>query len=261
MVKAYSYVRFSTPEQAKGDSMRRQTAGSDAVAKEFGWTLDETLTLRDLGVSAFKAKNAKVGALAIFLKAVENKTVPAGSVLIVESLDRLTRRDSDRLEPVHRNPSERHQHLHADGPPPLHGRLSQCQPNRPHHQHYRDDESARRKRDEEQARLRVMGPAPAECRDNADNRQVSRMVDAEKWPVHFQRPRPDHEAHHRHDSGRPRPGRYCPAIESGERPGHGPAPDNQRVAISCCAVGDSQPRIDRRIPAQAHGEWQSNARW
>lgn len=31
---AYSYIRFSTPEQAKGDSSRRQTAGTAAICQE-----------------------------------------------------------------------------------------------------------------------------------------------------------------------------------------------------------------------------------
>jgi DNA invertase Pin-like site-specific DNA recombinase len=34
MVKAYSYIRFSSPEQAQGDSLRRQTAKAEAWAKE-----------------------------------------------------------------------------------------------------------------------------------------------------------------------------------------------------------------------------------
>jgi len=88
---AYSYIRFSIPDQIKGDSLRRQTAGSLAVCQENGWTLDQRLKLRDLGVSAFRSKNAKVGALSGFLTAVESGQVKTGSVLIVESLDRLSR--------------------------------------------------------------------------------------------------------------------------------------------------------------------------
>jgi len=54
--KAYSYIRFSTPEQLKGDSLCRQLEASRAYAKQHGLVLDENL--RDIGVSAFKGKNA-----------------------------------------------------------------------------------------------------------------------------------------------------------------------------------------------------------
>jgi DNA invertase Pin-like site-specific DNA recombinase len=54
MPTAYSYVRFSTPEQSKGDSLRRQQALSEAYALENGLTLDTTLTFHDLGVSAYR---------------------------------------------------------------------------------------------------------------------------------------------------------------------------------------------------------------
>jgi DNA invertase Pin-like site-specific DNA recombinase len=49
---AYSYIRFSTPDQIKGDSLRRQTEASHRYAAENNLTLDETLNIRDLGVSA-----------------------------------------------------------------------------------------------------------------------------------------------------------------------------------------------------------------
>ena len=34
--KAYSYIRFSTPEQANGDSFRRQTELSNRYAEQGG---------------------------------------------------------------------------------------------------------------------------------------------------------------------------------------------------------------------------------
>ena len=61
--KAYSYIRFSTPEQAKGDSLPRQTAAARRYAISHGLELDESLTFRDLGVSAHHGRNAEVGAL------------------------------------------------------------------------------------------------------------------------------------------------------------------------------------------------------
>lgn len=89
--KAYSYIRFSTPEQAKGDSKRRQMERSAEYAKEKGWDLDESIDLKDLGVSAFRGKNRATGALAKFLDLITEGRIEKGSVLIVESLDRLSR--------------------------------------------------------------------------------------------------------------------------------------------------------------------------
>jgi DNA invertase Pin-like site-specific DNA recombinase len=92
---AYSYIRFSTPAQAEGDSLRRQVELAQAYCRRRGWTLDTTLTLRDLGVSAFRGDNALVGNLGVFLDAVKRGTVTAGSALIVESVDRISRQGID----------------------------------------------------------------------------------------------------------------------------------------------------------------------
>src|SRR5262245_62143953 len=91
MPRAYSYVRFSSEAQANGDSLRRQLALTKAYCDRKGLRLDESLRLHDLGISAFRAENAEAGALAAFLEAVRMGTVTRGSVLIVESLDRLSR--------------------------------------------------------------------------------------------------------------------------------------------------------------------------
>ena len=74
-----------------GDSLRRQIDASEAYAKEHGLELDTTLTLRDLGVSGFTGENRTKGALKIFLDAIDSGSVPRGSILLVESLDRLSR--------------------------------------------------------------------------------------------------------------------------------------------------------------------------
>lgn len=89
--KAYSYVRFSTPEQAAGDSLRRQTEGARQYAAANGLELDETLTIQDLGISAFRGANAATGRLGEFLDAVRRGMVPKGSYLLVENLDRISR--------------------------------------------------------------------------------------------------------------------------------------------------------------------------
>jgi DNA invertase Pin-like site-specific DNA recombinase len=87
---AFSYVRFSTPEQAKGTSYDRQIELAQAYAREKGLQLAEA-TYTDLGVSAFRHKNAQTGALRAFLKHVEDGDIPSGSYLLIEALDRLTR--------------------------------------------------------------------------------------------------------------------------------------------------------------------------
>jgi DNA invertase Pin-like site-specific DNA recombinase len=92
---AYSYVRFSTPAQAEGDSLRRQTERAGAYCERRGWVLDTTLTLRDLGVSARRGKNALVGNFRTFLDAIQTKRVVPEDVLIVESFDRITRQGID----------------------------------------------------------------------------------------------------------------------------------------------------------------------
>jgi DNA invertase Pin-like site-specific DNA recombinase len=91
---AFSYTRFSTPEQARGDSLRRQEQARDAWLAKSGAVLDTSLTLRDEGVSAFTGEhreNPDRHALAAFLEMVSRGRVPKGSYLLIENLDRLSR--------------------------------------------------------------------------------------------------------------------------------------------------------------------------
>jgi len=88
---AYSYIRFSTSEQKKGDSLRRQTELSERYAAAHGLTLDNSVHLHDLGLSAFDRSNIERGALGGFLEAVKRGRIVPGSFLLVESLDRLSR--------------------------------------------------------------------------------------------------------------------------------------------------------------------------
>lgn len=91
-VIAYSFIRFSTPEQAKGDSLRRQLAASETFCAEKGLTLDTSF--RDLGKSASKGEHVgATGALGRFIKLVETGKIAPGSWLIIEAMDRLDRRD------------------------------------------------------------------------------------------------------------------------------------------------------------------------
>lgn len=91
MPKAYSYIRFSSDKQQKGDSVERQTRLSENYAVKHGLELDADLNMRDLGISAFDRSNLKKGALGQFLRLVEEGRIPRGSYLLVESLDRLSR--------------------------------------------------------------------------------------------------------------------------------------------------------------------------
>lgn len=80
--KAYSYLRFSTPEQQKGDSFRRQTALAEAYCLKRGLVLDDTLKFHDIGVSAFRGMNAVDGHLGRFVEHVRSGEVPQGSFLL-----------------------------------------------------------------------------------------------------------------------------------------------------------------------------------
>ncbi|MBL0601337.1 recombinase family protein [Aeromonas veronii] len=88
--KAYSYIRFSTPKQAQGDSYRRQLAKAKEYCTEHNLTLVED-TIDDRGVSAFRGANMMEGALGRFLEAVKSGVIEQGSYLLVESVDRLSR--------------------------------------------------------------------------------------------------------------------------------------------------------------------------
>lgn len=101
MPKAYSYLRFSTPEQSTGDSTRRQTTAAAEWCKRRGINLDKTLTFNDLGRSGFTGDNFKEGALGAFFEAVEAGVIEKGSYLVIEALDRFSRENplaaADRL--------------------------------------------------------------------------------------------------------------------------------------------------------------------
>ena len=87
MKTAYSYVRFSTPEQEMGDSERRQIALAKSYCAKNGLQLSET-AFADRGVSAFHGKHRENGALGRLLKHVQ-----PGEVLLIEDCDRWSRED------------------------------------------------------------------------------------------------------------------------------------------------------------------------
>jgi len=89
--KAYSYIRFSSPEQEKGDSLRRQIQLSEEYCKQHGLILDDTLKLTDKGLSAYKGHHRTKGALGEFLRLVEEGKIPPGSVLTAQKTSNLSK--------------------------------------------------------------------------------------------------------------------------------------------------------------------------
>lgn len=99
-IYCYSYHRISTKEQIKGGGIRRQLEASTAFCEEKGWTMDTTFKLTDIGKSAYYGKNLDdKAALGSFLKSVEQGLIKRPAVLLVESLDRISRANiMDALE-------------------------------------------------------------------------------------------------------------------------------------------------------------------
>lgn len=102
---AYSYRRFSSKKQGDGSSLERQLELAKEVCAEQGWRLIDIAP--DEGVSAYKvgengehAANMHKGNLASFLARVRGGEIAAGSVLIVERLDRFSRNYFDIVFPV-----------------------------------------------------------------------------------------------------------------------------------------------------------------
>lgn len=103
MPKAYSYIRFSSTKQQKGDSVKRQTELRDQYLQQHPeLELDTSLKL-DSGVSAYDKSNLTKGNLGKFLARVEEGNVPRGSFLLVESFDRLSRTEPLDALPIFLN--------------------------------------------------------------------------------------------------------------------------------------------------------------
>ena len=101
MAVCYSYQRFSSRLQAKGHSVKRQTEMlMEWLARHPEHTLDDKLRI-DAGVSGAFGKNLSQGALGDFLKEIKAGRIKKGSLLVVESIDRLGRQPvGDMLELV-----------------------------------------------------------------------------------------------------------------------------------------------------------------
>src|SRR5258708_9247923 len=94
-MKAISYLRFSTPEQALGNSTERQLNAARDYCARRGLELDEDLSIADEGLSGYKGHNVEKGSLGHFLNEVKAGKIPTGTALIVENLDRLSRQGID----------------------------------------------------------------------------------------------------------------------------------------------------------------------
>jgi DNA invertase Pin-like site-specific DNA recombinase len=89
----YSYTRFSSSQQAEGDSYRRQIEKAQkfcADHKNPELELNE-MRFEDLGVSGWTGENIEKGALGDFIAAVKANKIPKGSCLLVENWDRFSR--------------------------------------------------------------------------------------------------------------------------------------------------------------------------
>ncbi|HIV72506.1 MAG TPA: recombinase family protein, partial [Candidatus Aquabacterium excrementipullorum] len=86
-----SYARYSSTRQSEGTSLRRQVEKAEKYASENNLILDTQRSFQDLGVSGYDMSNVHKGALGLFLQEVDAGRFPAGTILIVESFDRLSR--------------------------------------------------------------------------------------------------------------------------------------------------------------------------
>lgn len=86
------YARVSSGKQIDGLSLSFQndTCLLDNIAKQYQTTISD-LFYQDAGVSSFKGKNAKDGELSKLLSDIDNGTIKGGDIVVMRSLDRLSR--------------------------------------------------------------------------------------------------------------------------------------------------------------------------
>lgn len=91
-MRAIIYIRYSTPKQERGASRDRQLELCRQFCEQQGWAVDEII--EDLGRSAWTGTHLSAGELGRFADRVRSGEVGAGSVLVVEKLDRLSRQET-----------------------------------------------------------------------------------------------------------------------------------------------------------------------
>ena len=89
--KIYNYARVSTTKQLQGVGLETQQQRSvlEELSEEYNLPIDDE-NFVDHGLSAYHGKH-KEGALGLVLSRIETGEIPAGSILVVFSLDRLSR--------------------------------------------------------------------------------------------------------------------------------------------------------------------------
>lgn len=92
-MKSYSYIRWSSAPQSKGDSLKRQIERTRAVCAEYNLILDETLR-PDKGISGYTGDNLSKGSLGKFIEKVKNGQIKTPCCLVVEGLARHRRREN-----------------------------------------------------------------------------------------------------------------------------------------------------------------------
>ena len=97
MTLAFSYARFSTKSQAIGTSLERQLNASRLFCSERGLTLSPK-GYHDLGVSGFK--QVKRPELEQMLHAIQSGDIPSGSYILIEAIDRLSRKGISHTQDV-----------------------------------------------------------------------------------------------------------------------------------------------------------------
>ncbi|KHT24631.1 recombinase family protein [Pectobacterium brasiliense] len=97
MTLAFSYVRFSTKSQAVGTSLDRQLNASRLFCSERNLNLSPK-GYHDLGVSGFK--HVKRPELDQMLEAIRSGDIPSGSYILIEAIDRLSRKGISHTQDV-----------------------------------------------------------------------------------------------------------------------------------------------------------------
>jgi DNA invertase Pin-like site-specific DNA recombinase len=97
MSMAYMYIRYSSAKQERGSSHERQLEMCLNYCQANGYELAEP-PIKDLGVSAWKGNHLSSGNLGHFAQRVQNGEIPAGSILVVEHLDRLSRQEPRKTQ-------------------------------------------------------------------------------------------------------------------------------------------------------------------
>jgi DNA invertase Pin-like site-specific DNA recombinase len=89
---AHSYIRFSSKKQEHGDSLNRQMEKTEAYCIKNNIELSKK-RYQDLGISAYR--NATRPSLDDMFAAIESGAIKPGDYIILEALDRLSRRGID----------------------------------------------------------------------------------------------------------------------------------------------------------------------